>query len=307
MLTDITGIRVGHVTDSVNLTGCSVAVFDKPAVVGASQRGGNSVSIYMDYFRPGTIAPSINAVMLTGGSSFGLEAALGAMKYFEEKKLGIDVGVTNIPLVPAAVIYDLSVGNAHVRPDLKMGYQVCEAARDGPFDTGPVGAGTGATIGKFYGATYASPGGIGTATVHLYGGIMVSAMVVVNSFGDLVDPVTHDILAGTHDIAGNFLNTLTLMKSGLQSPYFVAKQNTTIGIVSTNCQLTRTEANRLAELAHNGLAQVIHPIHTNVDGDTLFASGWKESDKTAPMDVLGVAAVEAVAKACLNAVRPKEA
>lgn len=304
MLTDIDGIRVGHATDIKAMTGCTIAVFDEPVVPGVDVRGANAATIYTDLLYPDSVMPSVTGIMLTGGSAFGLEAALGAVHWFEEQGRGYDVGVAKIPLVPAAVIYDLSVGDAKVRPDLAMGRKVCEAAKPGAFERGRVGCGTGATVGKLYGVKQSSPGGLGTATVSLYGGIKVSAMIVVNSFGDVRDPATGKIIAGTKNEAGEFADTYARLKLGDKSQSALARMgmNTTIGIVSTNCRLTKVEASRMATLAHNGLARAICPIHTNVDGDTLFATGLQKSDLTAPVDLLGTAAAEAVMLACVDAV-----
>ncbi len=303
MLTDISGIRVGHATDDVNLTGCTIALFDEPVVAGVDVRGANSATIYTDMLAHDNLWPTISGIMLTGGSIFGLESALGAQKYLEEKGLGVDLGVAKLPVVPAAVIYDLGVGNANIRPDLAMGRTACENAKSGAFARGRVGVGTGATIGKLSGAKFACAGGLGTYTVHMHDGIKVSAMVAVNAFGDVIDPLTNKIIAGTRNEAGEFINTYEEMKRGVRSQSTFHKLNTTIGVVSTNCQLTKVEANRMAKLAHNGLAQVIRPIHTNVDGDTLFATGLQKSDLRATIDLLGTAAAEAVAGAVLDAVR----
>lgn len=304
MLTDIPGIRVGHATDSAAMTGCTIAIFDEPVAPGIDVRGANAATIYSDLLYPDSVMPSVTGIMLTGGSAFGLEAALGAVRWFEEQGRGYDVGVAKIPLVPAAVIYDLSVGDAKVRPDLAMGRKACIAAKAGAFERGRVGGGTGATVGKLYGVKKSSPGGLGTATVSLYGGIKVSAMVVVNSFGDVRDPASGKILAGSRDDKGEFADTYARMKAGDKSQSALARMgmNTTIGIVSTNCRLTKVEASRMATLAHNGLAKAICPIHTNVDGDTLFATGLQKSGLSAPVDLLGTAAAEAVALACVDAV-----
>lgn len=303
MLTDILGIRVGHATDTQNLTGCTIALFDEPVVVGVDVRGANSSTIYTDMLAYDNLWPTVSGIMLTGGSSYGLESALGAMRYLEEQGLGVDLGVTKLPIVPAAVIFDLAIGNPHVRPDLAMGRESCVNAKAGPFARGKVGVGTGATIGKLSGVEFASPGGLGTYTVNLYNGIKVSAMVAVNSFGDVIDPTSNKILAGTKNEAGEFINTYEQMKRGITSQSMFHQLNTTIGIVSCNCQLSKVEANRMAKLAHNGLAQVIRPIHTNVDGDTLFATGLVKSSLRATIDLLGTAAADAVAGAVLDAVR----
>jgi L-aminopeptidase/D-esterase-like protein len=245
--------------------------------------------------------PEVHAVVLTGGSSYGLESAMGAVRYLEKQERGFDVGVAKIPVVPAAVIYDLGVGSARVRPDLQMGMAACEDAKDGIFKRGSVGAGTGAMCGKFFGIKGASKGGLGTASVKVRG-VTVAALMVVNAFGDVIDRKTGIIRAGTKKEDGAFADTYQLWKEQDPTSAAFKFKNTTIGIVCCDCLLTKEEANRIAILAHNGIARSIYPSHTSVDGDAIFATGQLRGDTKIPVDVLGSAAAEAVELAILDAV-----
>jgi len=247
--------------------------------------------------------PEIHAILLTGGSCYGLEAAMGVTRYLEGIGRGYDVGVAKIPIVPAAVIYDLSVGSAQVRPDIAMGIKACEGAHSGVFERGSVGVGTGATVGKLYGVKSASKGGIGTALVTLRQNVSVGALVVVNAFGDVLDPKTGNIVAGTKDADGNFVNTYERQKEGTTADSPFKFMNTTLGVVSCNCRLTKEEANRVATLAQNGIARAISPSHTSSDGDAIFATGRLDTDLRCPVDLLGNAAAEAVQLAIIDAVR----
>jgi L-aminopeptidase/D-esterase-like protein len=247
------------------------------------------------------------AILLTGGSAFGLDAACGVMTYLEERGIGFDVGVTRVPIVPAAVIFDLFVGDHRVRPDAAMGYRACLAAQSGPVDEGNVGAGMGASVGKILGPAGATKSGVGTASVTLAGGVTVGALMVVNAFGDVRDPESGKIIAGARGSDGQYVDTTRLLLQGGGPAGFgvgAGPTNTTIGVVATDARLTKEGANKLAEMAHDGLARVISPIHTMFDGDVIFAmaTGAKEQDVTA----LGVAAAEAVARAVVRAVRAAE-
>jgi L-aminopeptidase/D-esterase-like protein len=304
MLTDIDHIRVGHGTDHANGTGCTVVLFDTPTVAGVDVRGANPTTKDTDLIRPMSIMPEAHAVVLTGGSCFGLESAMGVARYLEGIGRGYDVGPARIPIVPAAGIYDLSYGSAKVRPDIAMGMRACEDATSGPYERGSVGAGTGATIGKLYGPANSSKGGVGTASVRVRGEIIVAALVVVNTFGDVVDRASGEILAGTMDADGRFVDTYARQKAGEESQsVFGSLDNTLIGIVCCNGRLNKAEANRVASMAHNGIARAVSPAHTSVDGDTLFATGRLASDLRCPVDLVGGAAAEAVELAILDAVR----
>ncbi|MBQ3552948.1 MAG: P1 family peptidase [Clostridia bacterium] len=270
-ITDISGIRVGHWSDFDAKTGCTAVLFDNGAVCGADVRGCAPGTRETDLLRGYNLVEKINAIMLCGGSAFGLDAASGAMRFLEEHNIGIDVGVTKVPIVPAAVIFDLAVGKHNVRPDQAAGYYACEAASKS-FDTGSVGAGCGATIGKAYGAIYSDKGGIGTACIDLENGIKVAALIVVNALGDVYDPDSGKLLSGAHE--GNrflALNNETAIKGR-------SFTNTTIGIIATNATLTREGATKLAGMGHDGLALAIRPVHTTLDGDTLFGISTCEID-----------------------------
>jgi L-aminopeptidase/D-esterase-like protein len=293
---------VGHCTDAVNRTGCTVAIFDERTIAGVDVRGGNPGTKDTDLLRPMSSMTEVHGVMLTGGSTFGLESAMGATRYLEQMGRGFDVGVARIPIVPAAVIYDLSIGSAKVRPDLAMGIKACEDAREGEFETGCVGAGTGATAGKLYGSTRSSTGGIGSAVVEVAGGVRVGALMVVNSFGDVIDRKTGKIVAGSKNEAGEFVDTYQELKRGVLPLPTFRFENTTIGLVSCNCKLTKEQANRIAMMAQNGIARAVSPPHTSVDGDLIFATGKVNTGPTCSVDLLGSAAAEAVEIAIVNAV-----
>ena len=253
-----------------------------------------------DALRPMTLVERVHAVLLTGGSAFGLAAADGVVCYLEEQGIGFDVGVAKVPIVPAAVIFDLMLGGATVRPTAEMGYAATRAASRGPVEEGSVGAGCGATVGKLLGMRSAMKGGVGTWAVNLPGGVIVGALVVVNAFGDVLDEHTGQVLAGARDPAtGRFLNTADALIRGQRAPAFTA--NSTLGVVATNAALTKEQANKLAQLGHDGLARVISPVHTMIDGDTIFALsiGTAKADAMA----VGAAAVQAIAESVKRAVQ----
>ncbi|MFZ5974180.1 MAG: P1 family peptidase [Bacillota bacterium] len=296
---DVAGIEVGHAQDGKARTGCTVILCRAGAVAGVDVRGGAPGTRETDLLRPGRLVEKVHAVVLAGGSAFGLDAAGGVMRYLEEKGIGFDVGVARVPIVPAAVIFDLGVGDPAVRPDAQMGYAACRNASRGNTEQGAVGAGCGATVGKALGPEYAMDGGIGTASVELQGGITVGAAVAVNALGDVIDPVSQAIIAGARNPDGiGFADSAQIIKAGASKAAIGA--NTTIGVVATNARLGCAQANRLASVAHNGLAMCIRPCHTMLDGDTIFAlsTGDAEADFNAVMQ----AAVEAVCMAVQNAV-----
>lgn len=305
MITDVPGIKVGHAHDPVALTGCTVVLCEGGGVVGVDVRGAAPGTRETDLCRPTRLVERAHAILLTGGSAFGLDAAGGVMRYLEERGIGFDVGVTRVPIVPAAVIFDLFLGDYRVRPDAQMGYRACLAARSGPVDEGSVGAGTGASVGKILGPARATKAGVGTASVTVAGGATVGALVVVNAFGDVRDLDTGRIIAGARDAAGSYIDTARLLLENRGPAGFAGPTNTTVGVVATDARLTKEGANKLAEMAHDGLARVISPIHTMFDGDVLFAlaAGDKEQEITA----LGVAAAEAVSRSVVRAVRAAKA
>jgi L-aminopeptidase/D-esterase-like protein len=303
-ITDVPGIRVGHVTDDQAMTGCTVVLCPEDgAVGGVDQRGGAPGTRETDLLRPMHLVQRVHAVLLAGGSAFGLDAATGVVRWVEERGTGFDARIAKVPIVPAAILFDLDIGSAEVRPDAAMGYAACESASGGPVAEGRVGVGTGCTVGRVLGPGRTSQGGLGTASADLGGGLVVGAIVAVNAFGDVVDPRTGEILAGTRALRGDgFADTLATMKSrvGKTALHFAGRGHTVIGIVATNARLTKEGANKVAQMAHDGLARTIRPAHTLYDGDTLFtlATGSKRAD----VSLVGAYAAEVVAEAIVRAV-----
>ncbi len=295
-ITDIPGIRVGHDTNLEAGTGCTVILCDTPAMGGVDVRGGAPATRETDLLRPMTLVEGVNAIVLTGGSAFGLDAASGVMLYLEERGIGYDTSVARVPIVPAAAIFDLAFGSASIRPDAAAGYRACERASNEPVAQGTVGAGTGATVGKMAGPDFMMKGGLGSASMLLSDGTLVGAIVVVNAVGDIVDPQTQTVIAGT------------------RSPDFLAGNpfgNTTIAVVAINAALTKEQTNKVAQMAHDGMAQAIRPAHTMFDGDTVFAlalgpgSQILHGSPIAAMHIsaIGAAAAATLARAIVKAVR----
>jgi L-aminopeptidase/D-esterase-like protein len=304
-ITDVPGIRVGHVTNREAMTGCTVVLCPKDgAVGGVDQRGGSPGTRETDLLRPMHLVQRVHAVLLAGGSAFGLDAAGGVVHWLEERGIGYDTGVARVPVVPAAILNDLKVGRADVRPDAAMGYAACQSAGEGPVAEGSVGAGTGCTVGTILGHGRASKSGLGTASVDLGGGLVVGAIVAVNAFGDVVDPRSGEILAGARVLRGEgFADTLATMKGlvGKAISRIGSRNQTVIGVVATNARLTKEGANKVAQMAHDGLARAVRPAHTPLDGDTLFAlaTGQKQAD----VNLVGAFAAEVVAEAIVRAVK----
>jgi len=280
-ITDIKGVSIGHVSDFEGLTGVTVILTPSGMTGGIDISGFATSSRQIDALSTSHIVSEVHAVCITGGSAYGLDAASGVMDYLEERNCGFDVGVARIPIVPTAAIFDLKVGSAKRRPDKNMGYRACQQANDGKVTEGSVGAGTGATVGKFYGTEQAMKGGVGIAANALDGGLIVGALVVVNSFGDIKDPISGTILAGARKGKNSikFADTSELMRKGVQRP-ISAFQNTTIGVIVTNAKLNKQSASAVAKIAGNGLTKAISPGHTIYDGDIVFtlASGEIEVD-----------------------------
>ncbi|HKF35806.1 MAG TPA: P1 family peptidase [Ktedonobacteraceae bacterium] len=298
-ITDIPGIRVGHDTNLEAATGCTVILCDTPAVGGVDVRGGAPATRETDLLRPMNQVEEVNAVVLTGGSAFGLDAASGVMSFLEERGIGYDTGIARVPIVPAAAIFDLVLGSASVRPDAAAGYRACEQATADGVTQGNAGAGTGATVGKTAGPPFIMKGGLGSASTQLSDGTLVGALVVVNALGDVIDPQTGQVIAGTRHPSGQgFLVT---------NPF----GNTTIAVVATNASLTKAQVNKVAQMAHDGMAQAIRPAHTMFDGDTIFALalGPQAQTMTNPAlaasqtSMIGAAAAITLARAIVKAVR----
>ena len=303
-ITDIPGIRVGHATDTDALTGCTVVLCEAGAVGGVDVRGSAPGTRETDLMRPMTLVQRVHAVLLTGGSAFGLGAADGVMQYLEERGIGLDTGiegVPRIPIVPAAVIFDLRLGDPRARPSPRMAYEACQTASSSVAE-GSVGAGTGATVGKLLGAMSAMKGGVGTWSVALPGGVVVGALAVVNAYGDVLDDRTGRILAGARKPGGeDFINMARMLQTAEFPPALGIGENTTLVVVATNAELTKEEANWLARVAHDGLARVVSPAHTMYDGDTVFALSL--GNAKASLVSLGAAAVEVAAEATKRGVR----
>jgi L-aminopeptidase/D-esterase-like protein len=297
-ITAISGLRVGHDTNLNAATGCTVLLCDTPAIGGVDVRGGAPATRETDLLRPMHMVEEVNAILLTGGSAFGLSAADGVMTYLAERNIGIDTGVARVPIVPAAAIFDLALGSASIRPDAASGYRACIQASNAFPEQGSVGAGTGATVGKLLGPALCMKGGLGTACTQLPDGTLVGALVVVNAFGDILDPQTRQIVAGTRGPLGGLLNG---------NPF----GNTTIAIVATDAALDKVQVNKIAQMAHNGLAQTIQPAHTMFDGDTVFALALgprsrRQQDPALALQqvsMLGATASNTLARAIVKAVR----
>ena len=302
-ITEVPGVKVGHFTDSRRPTGCTVVITEEGAVGGVDVRGSAPGTRETDLLNPINLVDRVNAVLLAGGSAFGLDAATGVVRYLEQRKIGYNVGVAFVPIVPAAILFDLGVGDARIRPDAEAGYKACEAASSARPAEGNVGAGAGATVGKLYGGRRAMKAGIGTASIKL-AGLTVGAIVAVNAVGDIVDPATGLPIAGARTEDGKkLLNTREAMLRGNLTAGMLAGTATTIGVIATDAVLTKAQAQKIAQMAHDGLARAINPIHTMFDGDTIFALGTGKSGKTGNPTLLGVMAAEAMALAVVRAAR----
>lgn len=298
-ITDVPGILMGHVSDYEALTGCTAVLCPEGAVGGVEVRGASPGTRETDLLRPGYRVEEVHAVILAGGSAFGLDAACGAVSYLEEQGYGFDTGIARVPIVPAAIIFDLSIGNKDVRPDAKMGYDACKAANAGEQPEGCVGAGTGALVGNMLGPGSATKSGLGSWSLK-QGDLIVGSVVVVNALGDVVDPVTGKIIAGLrHPQNQGFLDSSELILRG-STERIPPGTNTVLGVVATNASLTKVQAGRLAAQASLGLARTIRPAHTSYDGDTIFA--LSRGSVQAHPDQLGIMAAECVARAVVRAV-----
>ncbi len=311
-ITDIRGIEVGHAQNEEALTGCTVILCRKGAVAGVDVRGGAPGTRETDLLNPVNLVEKVHAIVLAGGSAFGLDAASGVMQYLEENKIGFNTGAARVPIVPSAILYDLSIGRADVRPDSAMGARAAASANSNPPAEGNVGAGTGASVGKMFGTSLAMKSGLGTASMDIGGGVIVGAIVAVNAFGDVVDPKSDEIVAGLRSgkigplrigKKEKFADTLAMMKSftGRGILNFASRGNTVIGAVATNAKLTKAQAAKVAQMAQDGFARTIRPAHTMLDGDVIFAlsTGTKKMD----VSIIGAFAAEIMAQAILRAVK----
>ncbi len=305
-ITKVHGIRAGQAESESGRTGVTVILCKKDgAVGGCSVRGAAPGTRETDLLRPGNLVEKVHAVVLAGGSAFGLDAAGGVMRYLEHSGIGLDMGDAVVPIVPAAVLYDLSVGDSKIRPDAAMGRAACMAARKG-FQQGCFGAGAGCTVGKLVPGSIPQDSGIGSASITLPEGITVGAVVAVNAVGDVYDPRTGDMIGSAHMPDGTAISSENLLWGNAPAPKQVRitapGSNTTIGVVATDARLSKEQANRLADVAHDGLARTIRPVHTQMDGDTLFALATGQVDREVNFLKLCAAAAEVTARAIVNAV-----
>jgi len=301
-ITDVAGIEVGHHTDQRRPTGCTVVIARDGAVAGVDVRGAAPGTRETDLLDPSNLVQQVHAILLAGGSAFGLEAATGAVRWLEEQGIGLDVGVGRIPLVPSAVLFDLTVGNMQIRPDAAAGYAACAAASRNPPPQGNVGAGAGAVVGKMFGLANAMKAGLGSASVRV-GGVTVGALIACNAVGDVISPDNAQPLAGARTDDGRGLrDTQRSLLAGVAPRPLLAGVNTTIGVIATDATITKVQAHRLAVVGHDGLARSITPVHTMSDGDTLFALGTGLAGEGPGMLVLAAMAAEAVARATERAV-----
>lgn len=311
-ITDVRGIEVGHAQDHVGLTGCTVILCRRGAVGGVDVRGGAPGTRETDLLDPVNLVEKVHAVVLSGGSAFGLDAASGVMKYLEEQKIGFNTGAAKVPIVPSAILYDLNIGRADVRPDAAMGYRAASSASSESPAEGNVGVGTGASVGKMFGANLAMKSGVGSASMKIGGGVTVGALVAVNAWGDVVDPNTNEIIAGLRSgkvgplrVGGKdrFADTLMMMTKPLGRSLLglASRTNTVIGVVATNAKLTKAQATKVAQMAQDGIARAVRPAHTMLDGDVLFAlsTGARKAD----VSTVGAFAAEVVVEAILRATK----
>jgi len=303
-LTAIAGLKVGHVQVAGRPTGCTVVLAEGGAVGGVDVRGSAPGTRETDLLNPINTVEKVHAVVLSGGSAFGLDAASGVMRYLDEHGIGFETGFGKVPIVPAAVLFDLNVGDPKIRPTADCGYRASVAASSGVVAEGNVGAGSGATVGKLAGTSRAMRGGLGTASITTPDGLIVAALVAVNAVGDVIDPATGRVIAGVRTPDGKGLaDARVLLRSGALTPQASFGRNTTIGVVATNAALTKAQATKMAQMAQDGLARTISPAHTVFDGDTIFALSTGTRKGAPNMMTIGALAAEAVAEAVLRAVR----
>jgi L-aminopeptidase/D-esterase-like protein len=302
-ITDVAGIEVGHFTDTRRPTGCSVVLARGSAVAGVDVRGAAPGTRETDLLAPSNVVERVHGILLAGGSAWGLDAASGVMRWLDEQGVGLVVGPARLPIVPAAVLFDLPLGDQRIRPDADAGYAACVAASKAAPAEGNVGAGAGAAVGKIFGIDRAMKGGIGTASITI-DGVTMGALVACNALGDVIDPETGRVLAGARTADGKGLaDTRRALLRGDAPKPMLAGSNTTIGVIATDAIITKIQAGRLATMGHDGLARAINPLHTLSDGDALFMLGTGESGKTLGMMTLGAMAAEVTMLAVVRAIR----
>ncbi|WP_155592988.1 P1 family peptidase [Lysinibacillus cavernae] len=303
-ITDVPGVKVGHLENREGITGCTALLVENGAVCGVDVRGSAPGTRETDALDPINEIDRIHGICLSGGSAYGLDAASGVMQFLEEQGFGVDAGIVKIPIVPSAVLFDLFIGDPKARPTAQMGYEAAKAARVGPFPNGNVGAGYGATVGKLAGPHFAMKGGLGSASLAGKGGLVAGALVAVNAVGDVKDPHTREILAGARDSdSDQWVDCCAYLEKHEQSEA-LAGTNTTIGVVAVNAKLTKAEAKKIAQLTQNALARTIYPVHTMLDGDTIFVLGT--GNQTYALDYLGHLATKVMEEAILAGVKAAE-
>jgi L-aminopeptidase/D-esterase-like protein len=305
-LTAVAGIKVGHYTLSERPTGCTVVLAGTGAVAGVDVRGAAPGTRETDLLNPVNLVDQVQAIVLSGGSAFGLDAATGVMRYLEERNLGYTTPAAKVPIVPAAILFDLGIGDPKIHPTAECGYRAATAATADAVQEGNVGAGAGATVGKLLGPKYAMKAGVGTAAIALPHGLTVAALVVVNAVGDITDPITGKIIAGARTENGKgLIDIRTRIKSGalLKAREPRIGQNTTLGVVATNAQLTKTQATKISQMAHDGFARALAPAHTPFDGDTIFTLATSAYHENVDLLTVGALAAEVVAEAIVRAAR----
>ncbi len=305
-ITDVDGIKVGHFTDTRRPTGCTVLIFEKGATAGVDVRGAAPGTRETDLLNPINTVQQVHAILLSGGSAYGLDAATGVVRYLEERGLGFHLGQAVVPIVPAAILFDLGVGDWKIRPTADSGYKACQAASAGKVEEGNVGAGAGATIGKLFGPKSGMKSGLGTASLRVGNtGIVVGASAAVNAVGDILDPKTGKIVAGARKPDGSgFVDSMAQIRAGhgVARSSRPAGENSTLGVVATNVAFDKAQMTKIAQMAHDGLARVIAPVHTPMDGDTVFAVATGAIQARADHGAIGALAADVLAQAILRAV-----
>ena len=298
----IKGMKIGQAEYEKGMTGTTAIIFEGGAVAGVDVRGAAPGTRETDLLKPENLVQEVHAIVLSGGSAFGLDSMTGVAKYLEEQEIGFDVGVAYVPIVTGAILFDLAIGDPKIRPDAKLGYEAAKNASDKEFLEGNFGAGKGAVVGKIKGMDYAVKSGIGTYTITFEGGLIVGAIVAVNAWGDVVEG--RDVVAGTlTDDKKNFAGGTKVLLEGKGAKGFEGR-NTTIGVIVTNAKVTKAQAGKIAQMAHDGYGRAINPVHTMYDGDTIFAAGTGEVE--ADINIVGIAAAEAMERAIRRAVRNTE-
>jgi L-aminopeptidase/D-esterase-like protein len=302
-ITDVPGFRVGHAENRQAATGCTVVLCPPRTVGGMDVRGSAAGTRQTDSLHSFHFVDEVHAVLLSGGSAFGLDASGGVMRFLEEKSIGYQTSAGKVPIVPTAILYDLGLGESGVRPDKEMAYQACLNSQSGPIEEGSVGVGTGASVGKLLGTRLATKGGVGTSSIILPSGVIVAALVVVNSFGDVLDPREGKILAGARDPQNpaRFVDSAAMIKKGISLQKKDAGfQSTTLGVVATNVKLSKRQTIKVAQMAQSGFARTISPVHSTVDGDLIFA--LSAGDLQTDVNAVGLMAEEVVAISVTRAI-----